>query len=98
LVNLTNPTTMKVIELEEDNFLYNAELIVDSRHGQYCPQVFAEVVEHERFPTVSGGAWKVLLEGPSNDEYWDVWVTEVEGKFSDDGGYIYQDGDIWIVY
>ena len=81
--------------------MYNikrGDLLVDSRHGVYCPQVFAETVDRDMFPTITENAWKILEAGPNHDEYWDVWADDVEGQESIDGAIIYQDGDVWAVY
>jgi len=74
-----------------------ADLLVDGRHGIYCPQAFAETVDREMLPSVSDADWQVLLDGPDNELYWEVW-TEVDGTETADGATIYQDGDIWAVY
>jgi len=73
-------------------------LLVDSRNGIYCPQVFAKTVNRDMFPTIKQDAWEILESGPEHDEYWDVWAYEVEGQTSTDGATIYQDGDVWAVY
>lgn len=74
------------------------ELMVDSRHGIYCPQVFAQTVNRDMFPSIREKYWAILESGPEHELYWDAWFYEVEGQESTDGGTIYQDGDIWIVY
>lgn len=74
------------------------EILVDSRHGQYCPQVFAQTINREKFPNISEESWNILLEGPDNEMYWDVWCYDVDGTMSIDGGTIFQDGDVWVVY
>lgn len=80
-----------------DNIL-DGRLIVDSRNGIYCPQIFSRCIDRSLFPDISDDAWNILDEGPEAEHYWDVWAYEVEGKVSVDGGVIYQDGDVWIVY
>ena len=74
------------------------ELMVDSRHGVYCPQVFALTANRDMFPSIADESWTVLEAGPEHELYWDTWVYKVEGQESTDGGVIYQDGDIWVVY
>jgi hypothetical protein len=80
------------------NEIINGSLIVDSRFGIYCPQIFAERIDRTLFPSISEEAWDILEEGPEAEHYWDVWAYEVEGQTSVNGGTIYQDGDVWIVY
>jgi hypothetical protein len=78
--------------------IFEGSLIVDSRNGIFCPQSFAERVDRNFFPQISEESWNILEDGPDHDEYWDVWVDDFEGQESVDGGTIYQDGDVWIVY
>jgi hypothetical protein len=80
------------------NEIIQGSLIVSDHHGIYCPQVFAERIDHSAFPGIAADAWEILKEGPEHELYWDVWAYEVEGQKSIDGGTIYQDGDVWIVY
>lgn len=80
------------------NGIKNGVLLVDSRHGIYCPQVFAKIVGRDMFPTISEESWAILEAGPDHEEYWDVWADDVEGQESTDGATIYQDGDVWAVY
>ena len=78
--------------------ILKGSLIVDSRNGIYCPQAFAERIDRSLFPQISEEAWSILEAGPDHDEYWDAWVEDFEGQKSVDGGTIYQDGDVWVVY
>jgi hypothetical protein len=73
-------------------------LLVDSRNGIYCPQVFAKTVNREMFPDIKNDVWSILEAGPEHEEYWDAWSDDVEGQESTDGATIYQDGDVWAVY
>jgi hypothetical protein len=81
-----------------NNDIRVGSLIVDSHHGVYCPQVFAELIDRTAFPGIAKDAWEILEAGPDHEDYWHVWCYEVEGQKSIDGGIIYQDGDVWIVY
>jgi hypothetical protein len=80
------------------NDILDGYIAVSDQHGIYCPQVFARRTPHEQFPTISEESWGILEEGPDHEFYWDVWAYEFEGQKSVDGGTIYQDGDVWIVY
>ena len=73
-------------------------IVADSRNGIYCPQVFAERVERFLFPQISKESWDILESGPDNERYWDAWIYDFEGQVSIEGGSIYHDGDVWIVY
>ena len=64
------------------------ECIVDGHHGQYTPQVFAEL-----FPDwLDDDEKDILLSGPEHPHYWDVW-SDIQGRECWDGD-IWQ-GDIW---
>lgn len=80
------------------NEFLKRHIVVSDHHGIYCPQVFAERVERSMFPSILKDAWEILEAGPEHELYWDVWSNEFEGQKSIDGGTIYHDGDVWIVY
>jgi hypothetical protein len=82
----------------EHELFKRADLIVNDSHGIYIPQVFASMVDHSKFPDITPEEWNILLEGPTNEDYWDTWLYNVLDSVSIDGGMIYQDGDVWIVY
>ena len=74
------------------------ELLVDSRHGQYVPQVFAETVRRELFgETISAEDWAILEAGPEHESYWDCWHDVLSSAETDDGVSLWQDGDLWAV-
>ena len=80
------------------NEILDGYIVVSDRNGIYCPRVFAERIDRSLFPDILKDAWEILEAGPDHELYWDVWSSEFEGQKSIDGGYIYQDGDVWIVY
>ena len=70
------------------------EILLDSHHGVYIPQIFAE----NCIPGwVSGSEWdlNVLKTGPDpeNDSYWDVWTWVV-----DNATHIDKQGNTWKLY
>lgn len=71
------------------------ELLVDSHHGQYVAQVFAQTIKKELFPDVSESDWSILEDGPENESYFDVWA-EIDSWETENGLCLYQDGDLWI--
>jgi len=76
----------------------DGNLVVDSHHGVYCPQIFAQTINRELFPEITEETWDILESGPDNELYWDTWAYDVEGQETIDGGVVFQDGDVWIVY
>lgn len=74
-------------------------IIADSKHGQYIPQVAAEILA-ERW-SISTEDKEILLSGPDHDLYWDTWYhVESTATFTDEQGNtwsLYQDGDLFAV-
>ena len=70
------------------------QLAVDNHFGIYGPQVFAE-----RFSrgNISADDWRILLNGPDAEFYWETWEL-VSMTWDTDGISILEsDGDIWLV-
>lgn len=73
------------------------ELLVDSHHGQYVPQVFAETIKRELFPSITDEDWAILEAGPDHESHWDVWDDITMTAETSDGVSLWQDGDLWAV-
>jgi len=79
-----------------------AALAVNSAHGQYIGQKFAEYYQsaliENNFPKEK---LDILLAGPDNEEYQDVWVYLFPITLKDQKGveyifdYFQGEGDIW---
>lgn len=78
------------------------ELLVDSHHGIYVPQYFAQAYDMRAWH-VKPEDEKILLAGPDHEWYWDTcddveryaWAYPVKGsrkKYT-----LYQDGDLWAI-
>jgi hypothetical protein len=76
----------------------SATLFVDSAHGIYIPQHFAETVDRRQILYVTEEDWQILESGPDHEFYWDAWDSVLNNAETRDGGVLYQDGDLWIVY
>ena len=72
------------------------ELLVDSHHGQYMGQVFAETVKRELFPTISAEDWAILETGPDHELYSEL-CAELDQHSTEDGVSLWWDGDLWAV-
>jgi hypothetical protein len=76
------------------------QLFISDASGIYIPQRFAEEVDRSKVSGVGDEEWEILLSGPSNEDYWDVW-DEVEcfAIIRDKGTsyFLYQDGDLWLI-
>lgn len=74
------------------------ELLVDSHHGQYVPQVFAEIANRDLFgETISAEDWAILEAGPDHEHYWDCWDDVLNSAETEDSVSLWQDGDLWAV-
>ena len=70
------------------------QLAVDSHHGIYGPQTFAERVDRMN---IDENDWNILLNGPDTENYWEVW-DDVAQTWNCDGVTILESGgDIWLV-
>ena len=78
-----------------------AELYANSALGIYIPQYFAETVKRDQILYVTEEDWKILEAGPDGPEcefYLETWDTVLNCAETRDGGVLWQDGDLWIVY
>jgi hypothetical protein len=85
----------KVIEME---------LIADSHHGQYGPQVALGNLNMKQVRGVDEEDVKIILEGgPDHPHYWDTWIIiEQNARIRPQKSYRYNrrifshEGDIWV--
>ena len=75
-----------------------AELYADSARGIYIPQYFAETVKRDEILFVTDEEWDILEAGPEHEFYWDAWDSVLNSAETRDGGVLWQDGDLWIIY
>lgn len=77
-------------------------LIVDSHHGMYVPQLFATHVDLTQWNMGEDDErLTILREGPEHEHYWDVWVEVLDDAHHVDpyGGnwHLEHDGDLFAV-
>ena len=76
------------------------EMLIDSHHGVYIPQIFAQYFEEQvrkHDPEIAD----ILLSGPDHEDYWESWAQLID--YSDfvlinDKGERYtvtQNEDVW---
>jgi hypothetical protein len=74
-----------------------AVLLVDSHHGIYSGQLLAE---HYELPNLSPEDKQILLNGPDDESYVEVW-SDLEGETVMIDGEAYEvrsiDGDTWAI-
>lgn len=74
------------------------EMLVDSHHGQYIPQIFAETIKRELFAnSISAEDFEIIAAGPDHESYWDAWDSILNSAETADGVSLWQDGDLWAV-
>lgn len=73
------------------------ELLVDSHHGQYSGQIFAETIKRELFETITAEDWAILETGPDHELYSEV-CADLDSHQTTDGISLYwAEGDLWAV-
>jgi len=75
-----------------------ADLYASESRGIYIPQHFAESADWNSFDNWNEDQRDVLLSGPDNESYWDIWHEVLDNVTTTCGGVLYQDGDLWIVW
>jgi len=75
-----------------------AVLYASDSRGIFIPQFFAESANWDQFEGWNEGQRDVLLSGPDNESYWDVWHEVLDNVTTTCGGVLHQDGDLWIVW
>ena len=75
-----------------------AELFCRDAMGIYIPQHFAESAYRDKFTGIDAEQWAILEAGPDHGLYRDVWQEVLECAETLDGGTLWQDGDLWIVW
>jgi|SRR5690606_27013311 len=72
---------------------------INSAHGVYIPQVFAEIVNRELVSGVNDYDWKTINDGPDNEWYWEAWDNVLNNatiKHDDVDYQLYEDGDLFL--
>lgn len=74
------------------------EILLDSAHGIYIPQLFIETLKPEYLESITEEQ-KEDLADPYNEYYWDTWndilinfELELDGNIYE----LYQDGDLFL--
>lgn len=80
-----------------------AVLLVDSHHGQYIPQIVAEMYCQELnwdWSEVSKEDIQSLLNGVEDENYWEAWCQALDNvRFEVDGVryQLFQNEDLWAI-
>jgi len=80
------------------NNVKQAVLYASDSLGIFIPQHFAESADWDQFEGWKEDQKSVLLSGPNNESYWDVWNEVLDNVTTACGGVLHQDGDLWIVW
>lgn len=73
---------------------FKPQLVVESHHGIFGPQTFAERLSREN---ISEDDWNILLNGPESELYWEVWEDVVLSWNNSGLTILESDGDIWLI-
>ena len=79
-------------------YIKQAVIYADSSRGIYIPQHFAETYNEESWIHIDQEAINILLIGLDDESYWDAWQDILDNAETTCGGYLHQDGDLWIVW
>lgn len=76
----------------QDELFEQFNHFVDSHHGIYSAQVFAQSLDFSRIEGISLDDWNILLDGPDNDLYVEVWADKLDNITVD------LEGKRWLVW
>lgn len=75
------------------------QLLISDRYGVYIPQHFAQDFDLPAFGIAEGDEDVAILRSDlDNEHYWDAWDAVMNKAKTAEGGYLYQDGDLWLVH
>jgi hypothetical protein len=76
------------------------QLLITDASGVYIPQRFAEGFDLSLFGIAEDDADIALLSctEPGGEWYWEAWDAILDKAKTAEGGYLYQDGDLWLVH
>ena len=75
------------------------QLLISDRHGVYIPQHFAQDFNLKAFGIAEDDEdIAILKQGADQEHYWDAWDAVLDKAKTAEGGYMYQDGDLWLVH
>lgn len=62
----------------QDELFAMFEHFVDSHHGIYSGQIFAQSLDFSQVEGISQDDWDILLAGPDHEHYVEVWADELQ--------------------
>lgn len=71
--------------------------LVDGLHGVYVPALFAYWAAKDQWLNVTEEQWAVLAAGPEHEDYWEAWDEVLDSARHVDGGWLEQDGDLFLM-
>lgn len=74
------------------------QLLIADRNGVYIPQQFVEGFDLSAFGIAEDSEdVSIVKQGPYHPWYWEAWQSILYDAKTADGGFLYQDGDLWEV-
>lgn len=75
------------------------QLLLSDSHGVNIPRRFALAFDLPAFGIAEDDEdVAILLKGADHEHYWDAWDAVMNKAKTAEGGYLYQDGDLWLVH
>lgn len=73
-------------------------LLIDSHHGVYIPQLFAQHCAHE-WIGISPDNLGIMIHGPDHEYYFEAWDMVLNNARHKSLPWLtlYQDGDLWAI-
>jgi hypothetical protein len=76
----------------EDTFEQHFQHVVNSAHGIYSAQVFAQMFKFEAVEGISKENWDILMAGPDHEDYVQTWADSLQNVV------VIADGVRYLVY
>ena len=75
------------------------QLLISESRGVYIPQHFAQDFDLPAFGLAEDDEDVAILRSdPDHEHYWDAWDAVMDKAKTAEGGYLHQDGDLWLVH
>jgi hypothetical protein len=75
------------------------QLLIHDGMGIYIPYTFAQDFNLTAFGIAEDDEdIAILKQGTEHEHYWDAWDAVMDKAKTAEGGYLYQDGDLWLVH
>ncbi len=75
------------------------QLLISEQRGVHIPRRFALEFNLPAFSIAEDDEdIAILKQGTEHEHYWEAWDAVLDKAKTAEGGYLYQDGDLWLVH